>query len=215
MSAQKNQATDAVVVGGGPVGSYAALHLAKKGVKVTVYEEHPQIGLPSHCAGHISVKSLRKIGLYPLPEGVEENTFRAANFYSPQGTKFSLHLSCPVTVALNRAKFDQYLARQAQDAGAKYVFNSRVQSLCTVQGSVRGVNVTSSTGQETVFSKIVVDAEGVSSRLIRQAGLQPLKPSGLVYAVEAEVENIRNVESDAVEVYFGKNGMLFIKVIMN
>ncbi len=90
MSTHKPKATDAVVVGAGPVGSYAALQLAKSGVAVTVYEEHPQIGVPSHCAGHISIKSLRKIGLYPLPDGVEENTFCAANFYSPQGTRFSL-----------------------------------------------------------------------------------------------------------------------------
>ena len=68
MMPQKIQPADAIVVGGGPVGSYAALNLAKKGVKTTVFEEHPQIGLPSHCAGHISIRSLRNMGLYPLPE---------------------------------------------------------------------------------------------------------------------------------------------------
>ena len=50
-----------------------------------------------------------------------------------------------------------------------------------------------------------MDAEGISSRLLRQAGLRRLKPEGLVYAVEAEVENVQDVELDAVEVYFGKN----------
>ncbi len=38
--------SDVVVIGGGPVGSYAALNLAKLGVKVSVFEEHPEIGLP-------------------------------------------------------------------------------------------------------------------------------------------------------------------------
>jgi large subunit ribosomal protein L1 len=61
------------------------------------------------------------MGLYPLPDGTEENTFCAANFYSPQGTKFTLHLSCPVTAALNRARFDQMLAKQAEAAGAEFV----------------------------------------------------------------------------------------------
>jgi len=51
---------DAIVVGGGPVGSFAALILSKLGKKVTVFEEHSQIGSPSHCAGHISIKSLKK-----------------------------------------------------------------------------------------------------------------------------------------------------------
>ena len=35
--------------------------------------------------------------------------------------------------------------------------------------------------------------------------LKALKPSGLVYAVEAEVESVQDVELDAVEVYFGKS----------
>ena len=101
MTANKLHSTadspDVIVIGGGPVGSYAAINLAKLGVKVTVFEEHPAIGFPSHCAGHLSIRSLRSMGLYPLPEGIVENTFSAANFYSPAGTKFSLHLSCPVT----------------------------------------------------------------------------------------------------------------------
>jgi digeranylgeranylglycerophospholipid reductase len=197
--------TDAIVVGGGPVGSYAALNLAKLGVKATVFEEHAQIGFPSHCAGHLSIRSLKSMGLYPLPEGIVENTFCAANFYSPAGTKFSLHLSCPVTAAVNRARFDQYLAVHAEAAGASFVLNSRVQSLMFADGFVRGVNVKQADGaEEQVCSKVVLDAEGVSSRLLKQIGLTALKPTGLVYGVEAEVDGVQDVERDAVEVYFGK-----------
>jgi len=146
------------------------------------------------------------MGLYPLPEGIVENTFCAANFYSPSGTKFSLHLSCPVTAALNRARFDQYLAKEAQAAGAKFVMDSRVQSLLKSDGCVCGVNVEHADGvEEKVNSEIVVNAEGVSSRLLRQAGLSTLKPSGLVYAVETEMDNVQDVEQNAVEVYFGKS----------
>ena len=198
--------SDVIVVGGGPVGSYAALHLAKDGIKTTVYEEHPQVGVPSHCAGHISIRSLRNRGLYPLPIDIEENTFCSANFYSPQGTQFSLDLSCPVTVALNRARFDQYLAEQAKEAGASYVLNARVQSLLISNRFVVGVHIKHGDNrEENVFSKVVIDAEGISSRLIRQAGLSALKPSGLVYAVEAEIENVSDIALDAVEVYLGKN----------
>jgi digeranylgeranylglycerophospholipid reductase len=196
---------DAIIVGGGPVGSYAALNLAKLGVKVTVFEEHPEIGLPSHCAGHLSIRSLSNMGLYPLPNGIVENTFSTANFYSSAGTKFSLHLSRPVTAAVNRARFDKYLARQAEAAGARFVLNACVQSLIMADGFVKGVNIQRNGGkEEQVYSKITLDAEGVSSRLLRQVGLTALKPEGLVYAVEAEVENVQDVERDAVEVYFGK-----------
>jgi digeranylgeranylglycerophospholipid reductase len=40
---------------------------------------------------------------------------------------------------------------------------------------------------------------------LRQAGLTALKPSGLVYGVEAEIDNVNSVEQNAVEVYFGKS----------
>lgn len=203
--AHKTQPSDAIIVGGGPVGSYAALNLAKLGIKATVFEEHPTIGFPSHCAGHISIRSLRSMDLYPLPTGIVENTFCTANFYSPAGTKFSIHLNCPVTVALNRARLDQFLAGQAEATGARFVLGSRVQSLAIADGCIKGVNVKHSDGvEEKFYSKIVVDAEGISSRLLRQSGLKALKPSGLVYAVEAEVDKVQDVESDAVEVYFGE-----------
>ena len=195
--------SDIVIIGAGPVGSYAAMHLARAGVETTVFEEHPQVGYPSHCAGHISIRSLKAMGFYPLPDGVEENSFRAANFYSPQGTRFSLHLSQPVTVAINRARFDQQLAAEAERAGAHFELNSRVQSLIVQDGSVKGVTVERDGRQMQVSSKFVLDAEGVSSRLLRQAGLKALKPEGLVCAVEAEVEGVRDVQLDAVEVYLG------------
>jgi geranylgeranyl reductase family protein len=198
--------SDAIVVGGGPVGSFAALNLARLGVKVTVFEEHAAIGSPSHCAGHLGIRSLRNLGLYPLPSGIVENTFSNANFYSSTGTKLSVRLARPVTCAVNRALFDRYLAEKAEAAGVRYCLNSRVRSLLVDNGFVKGVNVEQKdTSEEKVSAKIVVDAEGIASRILRQTGLPALNRARLVYAVETEVENVKNVEPDAVEVFLGKD----------
>ena len=197
---------DAIVIGGGPVGSFAALNLAKLGAKVTVFEEHEAIGIPSHCAGHLSIRSLQNLGLYPLPGKIVENTFSQANFYSPTGFKFSVHLATPVTCAVNRAAFDKHIADKAEAAGARYCLNSRVQSLLMEDGLVKGVNIKhDDKAEERVPAKIVVDAEGIASRLLRQTGLSGLNGGRLVYGVEAEVENVKDVDLNAVEVFLGKN----------
>ncbi len=196
---------DAIVVGGGPVGSFVALNLAKLGAKVTVFEEHEAVGVPSHCAGHLSIRSLRNLGLYPLSGRIVENTFSQAIFYSSTGFKFSVHLAKPVTCAVNRAAFDKRIADKAEVAGARYCLNSRVQSLLFEDGVVKGVNVKQNDEEERVPAKIVVDAEGISSRLLRQTGLSGLNGKRLVYGVEAEVENVKDVDLNAVEVFLGKN----------
>jgi digeranylgeranylglycerophospholipid reductase len=198
--------SDAIVVGGGPVGSFTALNLATLGAKVTVYEEHSTIGSPSHCPGHLSIRSLRSLGLYPLPGRIIENTFSAANFYSPAGTKLSVRLARPVTCTVDRTLFDRYLAEKAEAAGTQYCLSSRVQSLLIDDAVVKGVSLEKKGSiEEKVSAKVVVDAEGISSRILRQTRLPVLNRTRLVYAVETEVENVKNVELDAVEVFMGKN----------
>ena len=196
--------SEVAVIGGGPVGSFTAWNLSKLGVDATVFEEHAEIGVPSHCAGHLSIRSLKDLGLYPLPEGIVENTFSVANFHSPQGTAFSVRLESPVTCALNRELFDKFLAEKAEAAGARYRMGSRVRSLILDDGFVKGVNTEREGDVELVEAKVVVDAEGLSSRFVKEAGLAPPQSGCLVNAVEAEVENVGNLEMDAVEVFLGK-----------
>jgi digeranylgeranylglycerophospholipid reductase len=58
--------------------------------------------------------------------------------------------------------------------------------------------------EEKFFAKIVVDAEGISSRILRLTGLAGLNRHMLVNGVQAEVENVKDCESRMVEVFFGK-----------
>lgn len=195
--------SDVIVVGAGPCGSFAALKLAEKGVKVAVFEEHETIGIPSHCAGHLSIEGLRCLGLYPLPAGIVENIFYGVVFYSPRGEAFRVRFSNPVTCAVNRVLFDRYVAHMAEAAGAQYHNNSRVESLIVENGLVKGVAVAQNGCLRRVSAKLVIDAEGISSRLVRQAGL--FRPNRwFVNGVEADVVDAGNSEPDMVEVFLGK-----------
>ena len=196
---------DVAVVGGGPCGSFTALNLARHGATVAVFEEHGEIGVPSHCAGHLSINGLKRLGLYPLPARIVENTFRGAVFHSPTGREFHVHFSSPVTCVVNRVLFDKFIAEMAKKAGTRYFLGSRVESLVVENGFVKGVSVRQNGASKSLLARIVVDAEGISSRLLRQAGLPSLDRSRLVNGVEAEVEGVRNVESDTVDVFLGKS----------
>jgi flavin-dependent dehydrogenase len=99
--------------------------------------------------------------------------------------------------------FDKYIAEKAQDAGASFHLNSRVETLTMKNDFVRGAIVRQGETTENRMASIVVDAEGISSRIMREAGLP--RPQKLVKGVEAEVENVRDTESDAVDVYLGKS----------
>ncbi|MCW4045480.1 MAG: NAD(P)/FAD-dependent oxidoreductase [Candidatus Bathyarchaeota archaeon] len=194
-----------MIVGGGPAGSFAAEQLARRGVKVAVFEEHSEIGVPTHCAGHLSIRGLRGLGLFPLGGGIVENTFHRADFFSPLGADFSVQLAHPVTCAVNRVLFDRFLAGKAEAAGARYCLGSRVRGLLVDAGVVKGVRIERGGVCEDVSAGVVVDAEGVSCNLLRQAGLAGFRRGGVVCAVEADVENVCDVQLDAVGVFLGRN----------
>ena len=198
-----NEASDVIVIGAGPCGSFTALKLARLGKRVTVFEEHSQIGIPSHCAGHLSLKGLKQLGLNTLPPEIVENTFYGANFFSPKGNEFSVHLSQPVTCAVDRAKFDKYICEKAKDAGAHYHLNSRVEALIMENAFAKGAIVEEGGTKENWRTRVVVDAEGISSRMTREVGLP--QPQKILKGVEAEVENVKDAESDTVDVYLGNN----------
>ena len=198
--------SDVIVIGGGPCGSFTALNLARKGVSVTVFEEHRQVGVPNHCPGHISINGLRRLGLYSLPERIVQNVFRGANFYGPNVNKFSVRFKRPVTCVVDRVLLERHVAEMAKKAGAEYSLDSRVESLIIEDGCVRGVTAKQQGEAERKFpARIVVDAEGISSRILRQTGLRALNQSMLVTAVEAEVEDVKDVEPDIVEVFLGSH----------
>ncbi|MFQ6064964.1 MAG: geranylgeranyl reductase family protein [Candidatus Bathyarchaeia archaeon] len=195
--------SDVIVVGAGPCGSYSALVAAKLGMDVVVCEEHEEIGVPAHCLGHLSLSGLKRLGL-TLPTRVVENEFKGAVFYSPSGKRVKIKLSSPVTCVVNRKSLDKHLAELALRAGAQYQLQSRVESLDFKRGLVKGVIAECGSSRQTLTSKIVIDAEGVRSSLLKKAGIQTLDRSMVLKGVEAEVERTDDLDRDMVEVYFGQ-----------
>lgn len=195
----KSQTTVAVI-GGGPAGSYAALTAARKGLDVLLLEEHQEVGVPSHCSGHVNVSSFEKLGI-KLPENLIENKICGARIFSPRGRLLLVRRDQPVTYVLNRAGFDKYLWSLAEEAGADCQTGVKADRLIMNGGAVKGTVVKTGHARCEIHSRLVIDAEGSGAALARTAGLMTSKASSFVNSAQVDVDRVDEVDPDLVEVY--------------
>lgn len=180
-----------------------AADAAKRGHSVILCEEHSEVGVPSHCSGHVGISSFRRMGM-DLPPDIIENQIRGAIFHSPGGINFTLERERPVTWVLDRAGFDKYLCERASSAGAEIRLKARVTGLSSADSAIQ-VAAHSERGPMHIAARLVVDASGVGSPLARFMGLVEQPPSMFVNSAQVNVKQVRDVRADFVELYFGQN----------
>jgi len=188
---------DVVVVGAGPAGLVAAREAAGGGVGVVVLEEHGEVGFPCHCAGLLSLRGLGEIGVPPDADFVQ-NRVRGAHFFSPSGLSFTVERNEDVACVVDRSLLDKFLARQATEAGAEIRLQSRVQRVRRRNGRMIVEGPWGS-----VEAGVVVDAEGVASRLVKEMGLTPLGSEGILPALQFELTDM-DVDPAHVEMHVGE-----------
>jgi geranylgeranyl reductase family protein len=186
---------DAAIVGAGPSGLLAATTISKKSYRVQVYEEHSVVGEPNHCAGLVSVEGLVKLGIKPN-ESFTQNTIIGGRIYAPNGEYIEIRDTKPRAHVIDRGEFDRHLAQRAHDYGVEILTSARVEKLA----EKNRYNVGLKTGDGSIESRIVIDAEGSGSRLIQQI-LPGYKKPRSIPGINVEVSGVE-VESDLVEVWF-------------
>ena len=186
-----------VTVGAGVAGCEAALEASKKNARVLVLEEHPQVGLPSHCSGVVSLKGLELLGL-EAHSSFSQKLIHGARFYPPHGESIEVRKKGPVALILNRMKLDQFLAKQAVAAGAELRAKTRASKF---ERTTDGDLLTLGDGSK-VHTKIVIDASGAGSRLSEQAGLQSPDWAQIMPGLQYELVEMKE-QGDLVELFFG------------
>jgi geranylgeranyl reductase family protein len=109
------------IIGAGPAGCYAAYLLAKAGRKVQVFEEHKEIGKPVQCTGIVTSE------FEDVMEPKKEFTLNKTNkvrINSISGKCLELKHRKDNFI-LDRAKFDSYLAKKAEKAGARFFLGAK------------------------------------------------------------------------------------------
>lgn len=149
-----------VVIGAGQGGMVAAQRLAAGGVDVTVYEKHSRENLGYDWHDDVNPKVFSDLGI-PMPDKSKYFTKGNWSFYAPFSTN-------PVKINLEEDKLDKSMDRRAlnqtlisfaENAGAKFVFDAKVESLIIEGDSVLGIVVNGG----TVFADLVIDSSGAES----------------------------------------------------
>lgn len=155
---------DAIIAGGGPAGLAAAAALAKRGCSALVLEQNHEIGSPIRTSGGSFIDELEALsipaGLYHPISRVRFVSARNAAVYD-----YSQPRMCVIDV---RGVF-QFLAGRAVDVGAAVRVGAKVESPVLQDDWVVGVR----TRGEFLRARVVIDATGYRSALLKQAGLDP------------------------------------------
>ena len=193
---------DVAIVGCGVSGASAAIAAATRGLSVSIFEEHKQVGEPSHCSGHVGILAFKQFAP-KIPTRIIENEIRGAVLHPPNGKPLTLHRAKPVTWVLNRAEFDKYLASLAVRSGASLLLGARVDSFERTGGTVRlGTN---GSNAAEISCKVLIDASGCGASISKYVGLAKPGRGMLVNSAQFSVENLTDVDDDFVEVFFGQN----------
>ena len=192
---------DIAIVGCGVSGASAAIAAAQRGLSVSIFEEHEQVGEPSHCSGHVGILAFKQFAP-EMPIRIIENEIKGAVLHPPNGRPLTLYRPKPVTWVLNRAEFDKHLASLAIESGASLRLGSRVESF---ERSGGGVRLKAGGRNAGDFScKMLIDASGCRASISKYVGLAKSGRGMLVNSAQFNVENLTDVDEDFVEVYFGQ-----------
>jgi len=175
---------DIIIIGAGPAGCRTAEIVARKGYKVLVLEEHPEIGVPTQCTGLVS----KRIG--KIPAHIILNKIKKAKFCCKDNC-FEIKSKEPMLL-LDRRKYDIFLANRARKAGAKIKL-----STCFLDFK-NGIVFTNRGKFET---KILVGADGPNSSVAKSTGIK--LPNHLLFALQVNVES--SFDPKTVELHFGSD----------
>lgn len=169
------------MIGAGPSGSECAWRLARAGYEVLVVEEHLRAGEPVHCTGVISAQAY---AAFDLPRSAIQGELIAAELTSPGGIVLHVPLNGSRAYTVDRREVDLALAQRANEAGARFCYDTRVRGLAVDRA---GVTVTGAhSGQPwRERARAVVLATGARSGLPRQVGLASAREHA--HGAQAEV----------------------------
>jgi len=186
---------DVVVVGAGPAGSMMAYHLAKAGIDVVLLDK-AKFPRGKTCGGGINVRTQKLIPFDFSP--VVESTITAISFTCRFEDPFIRRSPNPLMFTVRREVFDEFLARKAEEAGARFFDQSPFLSLRSKDGFVEV-----ETAQGVCSAAYVAGADGSQSAVAKKMGLMEEVIYMLAVHSEASTSIVPDWEPDLIHIDWG------------
>ncbi len=200
---------DLIVSGAGPAGSRCAEVVAKAGYKVALIEK--DISYRKPCGGGIPRTSI--LDYYPQLKNLNLHEINGTALYSADYHKveyiFQNFDVYPFTV--DRLEFDNLIRNVAVDAGAE-LFNKNVSFDFVIEKKHKvGVKTKTPSGHKEYLGKIIIVADGMSSKLAPKSGLrEKWKIEDLGLGRVAILEGKSNLKENLGYFFFKKYGYSWI-----
>jgi electron transfer flavoprotein-quinone oxidoreductase len=166
---------DAIIVGGGLAGLAAAYSMAKDGLEVLAIERGDYSGAKNVTGGRLYINPIR--GLLPnIWKEAPLERFVGQETITMMGDKSSISVKLSSTAfqqepyhsyTILRAKFDQWFAEKAGEAGAIIVTKQVVDDIIRENDKIVGII----SGEDKIMADVVILANGAMSLLTEKAGL--------------------------------------------
>jgi geranylgeranyl reductase family protein len=154
---------DVLVVGAGPAGSAAAMHLARGGARVLLADK-ARFPRDKPCGGGLTGRALRyaPCDVSPVVEHVVDRFVVRVGYRG----RFARRSAPPLIQMTQRRRLDTHLAEEAARTGVDLRDGSPVSEL-----EIDGVDVTARIDGSRVQASFIVGADGANGIVARVAGL--------------------------------------------
>jgi len=199
---------DALVVGGGPAGSIAAIELAKLGWRVRLVERGGWFR-DKACGHCLNPRAIELLGEINLLEGVRAivsgntNRFRV---HSVDGGFSEVQLERPGWL-VPRHTFDQLLRDAAASHGVDVSHDASATEF-EFDDEVAAVRIRSRDGFQTVRTRLLIGADGLGSAMARAAGLCDGRMQGrkLGFSFDWQSQRTELLDERAIHMYLDSGG---------
>jgi geranylgeranyl reductase family protein len=186
--------TSISIIGAGPIGSYTAQLLSKKGFQVNLIEEHKEIGTPIQCTG-ILTSSIKKV--LKLKKDLILNKLNNIEVVAPNKTSISFNLKEEEFI-IDRQKFDHYIYNKAIDGETTPYLNHRYMNM-------KGNNITirdlKNKKIKNIKTDILIGADGPLSQVAKTSGL--FNNRKFLLGIQASIN--KKHDPSTYKTFFGKN----------